>query len=153
MRGQQRLKNRVTVTVNENAKDGLTQGQRGKMDRETDKRMTRYKKTDVDSGRLSKEERETAGGIRQKIDRKKRKKKKGDMERVNKRVHCGPLALPFACMLAPLTRSLAPHYSLRSSAPLRSLALSLTHLVLSLARGTVNDWRAIFSMFFFHFGP
>ena len=33
----------------------------------------------------------------------------------------GPLARPFACSLAPLTRLLAPHYLLRLRAPLRSL--------------------------------
>ena len=39
----------------------------------------------------------------------------------NPDVSTGPLARPFARSLAPLTRSLAPHYSLRSRAPLRSL--------------------------------
>ena len=40
----------------------------------------------------------------------------------------GPLACPFACLLAPLTCSLVPHYSLRSRAPLRTLARLLTSL-------------------------
>ena len=55
----------------------------------------------------------------------------------------GPLAHPFARSLAPLTRSLAPDCSLRSRAPLRSLA----HFAHSLARGTVIDWMAIYSVF------
>ena len=42
-------------------------------------------------------------------------------------VSTGPLTRPFARSLATLTRLLAPHYSLRSRAPLRSLACSLTH--------------------------
>ena len=49
----------------------------------------------------------------------------------------GPLAPPFAHSLAPLTSLLAPHYSLRSRASLRSLARSLAHFAHSLARGTV----------------
>ena len=39
----------------------------------------------------------------------------------------GPRALPFAHLLAPLTHFLAPHCSLRSSAPLRLSVCSLTH--------------------------
>ena len=54
----------------------------------------------------------------------------------------GPLARPFARSLAPLTRSLAPHCSLRS------LIRSLAHFAHSLACGTVNDWMAILSVFF-----
>ena len=50
----------------------------------------------------------------------------------------GPLARPFARSLAPLTRSLAPHYSLRSRASLRSLVRSLAHFAHSLARGKAN---------------
>ena len=49
----------------------------------------------------------------------------------------GPLACPFARSLAPLSRSLAPHYLLRSRAPLRSLSRSLARFAQSLA-GTVN---------------
>ena len=64
---------------------------------------------------------------------------------------CGPLARPFARSLAPLTRSLAPHYSLRSRPPLRSLVRSLAHFAHSLARGTVNDEMAIYSVFLFLF--
>ena len=60
----------------------------------------------------------------------------------------GPLARPFAHSLAPLTRSLAPDYLLRSRPPLRSLVRSLAHFAHSLARGTVNDWMAILSVFF-----
>ena len=58
--------------------------------------------------------------------------------------------------LAPLTRSLAPDCSLRSRPPLRSLVRSLAHFAHSLARGTVNDWMAILSVFFSifdHSGP
>ena len=40
--------------------------------------------------------------------------------------------------LAPLTHSLAPHYSLRLRAALQSLARSLAHLAHSLARGKVK---------------
>ena len=60
----------------------------------------------------------------------------------------GPLARPFARSLAPLTRSLAPDCSLRSRPPLRSLVRSLAHFTHSLARGKVNDWMAILSVFF-----
>ena len=66
----------------------------------------------------------------------------------NPDVSTGPLPCPFARSLAPLTRSLAPHYSLRSRAPLRSLVCSLAHFALSLARGTVDDWMDIYSVFF-----
>ena len=66
----------------------------------------------------------------------------------NPDVSAGPLARPFARSLAPLTRSLAPHYSLRSRAPLRSLARSLPHFAHSLARGKVIDEMAIFSGFY-----
>ena len=50
--------------------------------------------------------------------------------RTIKNTNCitGPLALPFAHSLAPLTRSLAPHYLLRSRPPMRSLARSLRSL-------------------------
>ena len=68
----------------------------------------------------------------------------------------GPLARPFARSLAPLTRLLALHYLLCSRAPLHSLARSLTHFAqfaYSLAHGTVNDGMAIYSVFFFYFGP
>ena len=50
----------------------------------------------------------------------------------------GPLACPFARSLALLTCSLAPHYSLRSRAPLRSLPRSLAHCAHPLACGTVR---------------
>ena len=46
--------------------------------------------------------------------------------------------------LAPLTRSLALHYSPCSRAPLTRTA----HLAHSLARGKVIDWTSIFSVFF-----
>ena len=59
-----------------------------------------------------------------------------------------PLARPFTCSLATLTRLLAPHYLLRSHAPLRSLARLLAYIAHSLARGKVNDWMTIYSMFF-----
>ena len=64
----------------------------------------------------------------------------------------GPLARSlvrsFARSLAPLTSLLVPHYSLCPRTPLRSLACSLTHYAHSLARGTVNDRMAIYSVFF-----
>ena len=93
--------------------------------------------------------------------------------RITKNPDCstGPLAYPFARLLAPLTRSLAPDCSLRSRPPLRSLVRSLAcygllaslapsaaltcslvrslaHFAHSFARGTVNDWMAILSVFF-----
>ena len=61
----------------------------------------------------------------------------------NRDVSTGPLACPFACSLAPLTRLLAPHCSLRSRAPLRSLVRSLAH---SLAPELVGQ-RIIFVQF------
>ena len=36
---------------------------------------------------------------------------------------------------------------------LRSLVCSLAHFTFSLACGTVNNWMAIFHVFFFYFGP
>ena len=60
----------------------------------------------------------------------------------------GPLARPFAHSLDLLTRSVAPHYSLCSRAPLRSLARSLAHFAHSRTRGTVNDSMGISSVFF-----
>ena len=68
----------------------------------------------------------------------------------------GPLARPFARSLAPLTCSLAPPCSLCLHALLRSLVCSLAHFAHSLARGTVNDWMTILSVFFYtfdHSGP
>ena len=56
----------------------------------------------------------------------------------NRDVSTGPLARPLARSLAPLTHSLAPHCSLHSRAPLRSLVLSLAYFAHSLARGKVN---------------
>ena len=53
--------------------------------------------------------------------------------------------------LAPLTRSLAPHYSLPLRAPLHSLVRSLALFAHSLARGKVNDKMGIYSVFFFLF--
>ena len=64
-----------------------------------------------------------------------------------------PLARPFPRSLAPLTRALAPPCSLCSHTPLRSFVRSHAHFAHSLARGKVNDWMAIFSVFFFYFGP
>ena len=64
----------------------------------------------------------------------------------------GPLARPFTCSLAPLTRLLAPHYSLRSRAPLCSLArlhhslAHFAHFAHSLARGMI---RRLFILCFF----
>ena len=64
-------------------------------------------------------------------------------------VSTGPLACPFAHSLAPLTRSLTPHYLLGSCA---SLTRSLPHSLCfnpSLTPSLVNDWMAIYSVFFF----
>ena len=55
-----------------------------------------------------------------------------------------PLACLFACSLAHLH---APHYSLCSRAPLRSVIRLLAHFAHSLAGGTVHDWMAIFAVF------
>ena len=78
------------------------------------------------------------------------------LNRKNRDVSTGPLAPPFACSLAPLTRSLALDCSLRSRPPLRSLvrslahfAHSLAHFAQSLARGTVKDEMAILCFFLF----
>ena len=61
----------------------------------------------------------------------------------NQDVSTGPLACSFARSLAPLTHSLAPHYSLCSRAPLRSFVRLLTHFAHSRAHGIVNDLMAI----------
>ena len=53
-------------------------------------------------------------------------------------VSTGSLAHPFARLLAPLTRSLAPDCSLRSRLALRSLVRALAHFAHSLARRKVN---------------
>ena len=63
----------------------------------------------------------------------------------------GPLARLLAHSLAPLTHSLAPDCSLLSRPPLHSLVRSLAHLAHSLARGKVNDWMVIYSVFFYLF--
>ena len=84
----------------------------------------------------------------------------------NPDVITGPLARLFACtvhsfpcsaMLAALTHSLAPSCSLlptlrhaRFACALRC-AQSFAHLAHSLSLGTVNDWMAIYSLFFFLF--
>ena len=67
-----------------------------------------------------------------------------------KRQDCstGPLARPFARLLATLTRSLATDCSLRSRPPLRSFVRSLAHFAHFLTRGKKNDWMAILSVFF-----
>ena len=49
---------------------------------------------------------------------------------------------------ARTTRLLALHSSLRSQALLHSLICSIAHFAHSLACGTVNDWIAIYSVFF-----
>ena len=56
----------------------------------------------------------------------------------NRNVSTGPLTRLFACLLAPLTHSLAQDCSLRSRPPLPSLIRSLAHFAHSLARGKVN---------------
>ena len=66
----------------------------------------------------------------------------------NPDVSTGPLARPFARWLAPLNRSIALPYLLCLRAPLRSLVCSLAHSAHPLARETVNDWTAIYSVFF-----
>ena len=65
----------------------------------------------------------------------------------NRDVSTGPLARPFTRSLVLLTRSLAPDCSPRSRPLLRSLVRSLAHFAHSLARGTVNDWIIICSVF------
>ena len=69
----------------------------------------------------------------------------------NRDVSTGSLACPFARLLALLTRLLALDCLLRSRPPLRSLVRSLAYFAHSLARGTVNDWMAILSVFFVPF--
>ena len=66
----------------------------------------------------------------------------------NRDVSTEPLTRPFARLPTPLTRLLAPDCWLRSRLPLRSLVRSLTHFARSLARGKVNEWMAILSVFF-----
>ena len=77
-------------------------------------------------------------------------------------MHCGPeqpriqtevLGHSLVRSLAPLTHSLTPDYSLCSRPPLRSLVRSLAHFAHSLARGKVDDWMAIYSVFFFLIWP
>ena len=57
----------------------------------------------------------------------------------------------FAHLLALLTPSFAPPCMLRSRTQLRSLVCSLAQFTPSRARGTVNDWMDIYSVFFFLF--
>ena len=45
----------------------------------------------------------------------------------NRDVNAGPLARPFAHLLAPLTHSLAPYYTLHSRTPLGSFVRLLAH--------------------------
>ena len=60
----------------------------------------------------------------------------------------GSSAHPLASSLAPLTRSLAPHCSLRSHAPLRSLAHLLAH---SLAHKLVGQYIIFLPSYYFVF--
>ena len=59
-----------------------------------------------------------------------------------------PHGVRMVCHQLPLTRSIAPHYSPRLRASRRSFVRSLAHFAHSLARGTLNDWMAILSVFF-----
>ena len=63
----------------------------------------------------------------------------------NSDVSTGPLARPFARSFAPLSRSLAPHYSLRSRTPLHSFVSSLvySHRSLILLLRTTRFARAL----------
>ena len=88
---------------------------------------------------------------KKKEKKKKKKKNKNKMEEekekktlwsiIAKNTDCstGPLAAPFACSLAPLTRSLAPDCLLRSRPLLRSLIRSLAHFNHFKAPDKVND--------------
>ena len=71
---------------------------------------------------------------------------------MNRNISTGSLARPFAHLLAPLTRSLAPNFSLRSRAPLRSFIRLFAHFTHSFACGTVNDDMAIYFVRFFILG-
>ena len=74
-------------------------------------------------------------------------------------MHCGPeqpkilghsLVYLLVCSLRLLVRLLCTTrsaHALRLRAPLRSLAFSFIHFAYSLARGQVNDWMAIYSVF------
>ena len=70
--------------------------------------------------------------------------------RITKNPDCstGPLARPFAHLLAPLTHLLALPCSLCSHAPLHSLIHLLAHFAHSLAHGKVIDQMTIHSVFF-----
>ena len=57
-------------------------------------------------------------------------------------ISTGPLAHPFARLLALLTHSLTLDCSPHSRPPLRSLVRSLAHFAHSFARGKVNDWMS-----------
>ena len=59
-----------------------------------------------------------------------------------------PHGVRMVCHQLPLTRSIAPHYSPRLRASRRSFVRSFAHFAHSLARGTVDDWMAIYSVFF-----
>ena len=61
----------------------------------------------------------------------------------------GPFARLSPCLLAPLTRLLAPPNSHCLSALLRSLICSLANFAHSLACGTVNDQMTILCVVFF----
>ena len=73
---------------------------------------------------------------------------------ITKNADCstGPLTRPFARSLAPLTRLLASHYSLRLRTPLRSLVCSLAHFAHFRACGT-QMIRWLFILCFFQFWP
>ena len=68
----------------------------------------------------------------------------------NPNVSTGPLAVPFACSLAPLAHSLAPPCLLRSRASQRLLISSLACLLCSLPCSWESGWlNDIFFCFFF----
>ena len=67
----------------------------------------------------------------------------------NRDVSTGPLVRPFA----RTAHSFACSGLLASLAPSAALTRSLAHFAHSLARGTVNDWMPILSVFFLYSGP
>ena len=113
--------------------------------------MMKKKKTKIKKEKRTKKKKKNKN--KNKMEEEKEKKTLWSIIAKNTDCSTRPPARPFACLLAPLTRSLALDCSLRSRPPLRSL----TSLARSL-RSHPHSWDSdlldgYFVCVFFHFRP